>query len=111
MQEDTVRKHYERVWPLPGDYLEGAIEIRIRSHPDKLHVKVQHLGRRARLLLRPHVEGIVRIQKEGHARKLRNDLPQQLKSFPLEIRRNRRQSGRVSSGPGEACDETRADGI
>ena len=111
MQKDAVRKHDEGIWPLPRDCVERVIEIRIHSHSDKLHVKVHDLGRCTRLLLRPHVEGIVGIQEEGNARELRNDLPEQLESFPLEVRRNRRQSGRVSSGPSEARDETRADGI
>src|SRR5207249_12039119 len=111
MQEDAVRYHYEGVWSLLGDCVEGLIAVRILSHPDKLQVNVQHLGRRASLLLRRRVERIVGIQEERYVRDFRNDLPEQFQSLSLQVRRNRGQSSEISTRPSEARDKTRSDRI
>src|SRR6266545_791887 len=51
------------------------------------------------------MEGIGGIHEKGDARHLRHELPEELEPFPLQIRRNRRQSCEVSPGPGEARNE------
>ena len=108
MQEQTIRQHEQRAWPLPDDCRECVFDLFPCAYPrDSIFIPNAWAAARISLLL-DHLYRAGRIPEDGDVGELGNHFPEQLQPFPFHFRRDRGQPRDVPAGPREARDEARS---